>query len=203
MSRLFAPLALIALIPLGSTGQAARHGGSSNHSTSRPSTSGHSGFTPSAKTGTNPGIKPSSNTVNPVTATNTNSSAQKFVSKPPVPSTVKAPGKNSTGFVSTKQYAANFGVKFKRGTFYRGLNHRHWSARHFNPRWRTWFWYCPSTCGWYYWCGDKSCYLPCNMISSYPPEQGEEEDTTPPDGDEVPRISDNEAPDVPNPEGIE
>ena len=95
-------------------------------------------------------------------------------------------------------------MKFKRGIFFRGLNHNHWSARHFHPRWRVWFWYCPSTLDWYYWNADKTAFLPVDVIASYPPEVGQVEGTTPPDGEEVPKIGKGGGvPDVPNPEGIE
>ena len=126
----------------------------------------------------------------------------KTVTKVPMPLTVKSPGKNSLIVVSTKLYATNYGVKFKRGIYYKGLYHTHWSARYFHPRWRTWCWYCPSTCCWYYWCGVKECYLPVVVITSYPPAEADGE-TVPPGSEETAAVSGSEAPDVPNPEGIE
>ena len=202
MTRLLASLALFAL---GFSVHAAPHTRGSSHSTSSHSGSAtsHASSTSTSTTfGASTSIKHSSNTMKQFTTTNTNI-ALKFVSKPSFPTMVKAPGRGSTAFVSTRLYAADHGTRFKRGVFYRGLNHRHWTARHFHPRWRTWFWYDPSTAGWYYWNAGRSCFLPTNVIASYPPVIGQQEGTIPPDGEEVPKISGGEVPDVPNPEGIE
>ena len=231
MKRLFAPtvFASLTLIGLSFTAYAAPpNGGTSSYrSTSTayskpnttisttnytPSTYSTStkkvittvGTTPSPNLITNNTYKPSSNGVKNITSTNTNIVPLKLVSKPPIPLAVKIPGKNSTTLVSSKLYASTYGVKFKRGIFFRGLNHNQWSAKHFHPRWRVWFWYCPCTLDWYYWNADQSIFLPVNVIVSYPPEVGVVAGTIPPTGEDVPKISNGgQTPDVPNPEGIE
>lgn len=213
MSRLLGPtvFASLALLVLGSAVHAGRGSGHASHATGRSghatSHAGHATAHASTSAKFAKGPSTTSGKVVPHTMSHSfavNKSGNNSAgSKPSSPMMLKKPGKNSTGSVSAKQYAGNFGVKFKRGVFYRGLDHRQWSARYFHPLWRTSFWYCPSACEWYYWNADKSCYLPSNVISSYPPEIGDEEGPIPPDGEEVPNISANEAPDLPNPEGIE
>ena len=126
---------------------------------------------------------------------------------------VKSPGKNGASLVSAKLYASTYGVKFKRGFFYRGLNHQQWSACYFLPKWKIWCWYDPCTYDWYYWCGDKSCFLPVLVIVEYPPIIGVVEGTMPLGSEDVPQIKSGETdeskgkgvelPNVPNPEGIE
>ena len=199
MKRLFAPTVFVSLtlIALGSETNAAppARGTSTHRATStgyyyKPTTT----ISTTNRVITTVGYTPPSHVVTRVISTNSNV----------IPLSVKAPERYSTNFVSTNLYAANYGVRFRRGIFFRGLNHNHWSARYYHPRWRVWFWYCPSTLDWYYWNADKSSYLPINVIGSYPPEVGRVRGTTPPDGEAVPRISGGgQIPDVPNPEGIE
>jgi hypothetical protein len=74
--------------------------------------------------------------------------------------------------VSTRYYATQYGTAFRGGVYYRGLHHRHWSARRFDPTWRTWYWYDPSSSAWYYWYAARSSYMPVSVIDTYPPQVG-------------------------------
>lgn len=100
---------------------------------------------------------------------------------------VKGPG--NKGSVSLNQYASTYGVKFKGGFYYKGKSHQHWAYRCYSKPYRCWCWYCPSTCGWYYWCGTRDSYLPVSYIQVAPPAKAESqqpgEADLPPEGDKV------------------
>src|SRR5262245_19318624 len=72
--------------------------------------------------------------------------------------------------IATGLYASKFGFKTKGGLVaYKGLKHGHWTRKWFDARSRCWLWYCPSACGWYYWCGARGCYLPVRCLPDHPP----------------------------------
>ena len=84
------------------------------------------------------------------------------------PTTVKLPS-GKRGNITTSQYAAHHGTKFKKGFYFKGHGHRHWTARHYLRGWKTWCWYCPSTKCWYYWAAGQSAYMPIETINDNPP----------------------------------
>jgi hypothetical protein len=118
------------------------------------------------------------------------------------PATVKAP-KGHGGTLATSKYAATHGVKIKGGSHfaYKGIGHRHWSARCYSAKWRCWCWYCPCTSVWYYWCGDRGLYLPVVYLTviapttTYAAEVGE--DFT--GASEVAEVGSEEELDLPDP----
>jgi len=92
------------------------------------------------------------------------------------------------------------GLKTKAGhVVYKGYGHRHWTRRHYSRAWRCWCWYCPSTDGWYYWCGSRY-YLPVQFLVTIAPKEvaiDADPCDLPPDGIEVPEAGGTEIPDLP------
>jgi hypothetical protein len=70
------------------------------------------------------------------------------------------------------QYAHKHGVKFGKGYFYRGGHHRHWTKSFFWGQQRAWCYWCPSTCGWYYWQAQHQCFYPVHQIHMLPANGG-------------------------------
>jgi hypothetical protein len=66
------------------------------------------------------------------------------------------------------QHAQKHGVKFGHGYFYRGGHHRHWTKSFFWGQHRAWCYWCPSTCGWFYWQAQHNCFLPVSCIQTFP-----------------------------------
>src|SRR5437762_2773722 len=75
-------------------------------------------------------------------------------------------GRSSVGF---KNYHTRYGSKFSHGYFYSGRKHLHWTYRSYYPKYRSYCYYCPSACSWYYWCEPKACYYPVRYIEKAPP----------------------------------
>lgn len=59
-----------------------------------------------------------------------------------------------------KNYCQNFGVKKSFGYCYVGQNHCHWQSQCYSPQYGCQIYYCPSACGWYWWCAADGCYYP-------------------------------------------
>ena len=97
-------------------------------------------------------------------------------------------------------YALRKGVKFSKGIYYKGFNHRHWTKRHYCPRWKTWCWYCPSAKHWFYYNSTQAVYYPVSYITVAPPVPGvQAQAQLPPGGEDVPTVPAGEEPEVPVP----
>ena len=51
-------------------------------------------------------------------------------------------------------------IKFKGGHYYKGKAHCHWGCSCWDVRYCCVIYYCPVTCGWYYFCEPDDCYYP-------------------------------------------
>ncbi|MFO0929011.1 MAG: hypothetical protein U0736_18650 [Gemmataceae bacterium] len=118
-----------------------------------------------------------------------------------IPTTVKLPLHNGTvGNVSVGRYANLYGVKFRHGFYYRGLNHQHWTRRCFCTSHGCWCWFDPCTSAWYYWCAPRGCYLPVTCLTIAPPvvqsaDIGETD--APTEIQDIPEVDPNELPELP------
>jgi hypothetical protein len=59
-----------------------------------------------------------------------------------------------------KDYRFTHGTKFEHGWCYKGKEHHHWSERCYSNRYGCDIFYCPSACGWFYFCEPDCCYYP-------------------------------------------
>jgi hypothetical protein len=59
-----------------------------------------------------------------------------------------------------KNYCQNYGVKKSFGYCYVGQQHCHWQSQCYSPQYGCQVYYCPSACGWYWWCAADCCYYP-------------------------------------------
>jgi hypothetical protein len=66
-------------------------------------------------------------------------------------------------------YSQSRGTSFSHGHYYSGRDHYHWTYRYYWQRYGCDCYYCPSTCGWYYWCEPRCCYYPVSYINYAPP----------------------------------
>jgi hypothetical protein len=94
-------------------------------------------------------------------------------------------------------------VRLKNGRYaYKGLHHRHWTRKFFSPRWRCWLWFCPCTEVWYYWCGSRGYFLEVRYLVVSAPSTMDPDSTIeqPPEADQVPEATQEEVPDLPEPQ---
>ena len=75
----------------------------------------------------------------------------------------------SMGKSGSHSYHMEHGTKFKGGYFYKGKDHYHWTYRYWYGKYGCYTYYCPSTCGWYYWYPQDSCYYPVTYIVTATP----------------------------------
>jgi len=68
-----------------------------------------------------------------------------------------------------KNYHLKHGTKFSNGYFYSGKKHFQWTHRCYYPKYRSYCYYCPSACSWYYWCEPKACFYPVSYIEKARP----------------------------------
>lgn len=114
------------------------------------------------------------------------------------PGFVKPPLGKGNVTVKTAVYAGQFGVRTKGGfVAFKGKGHGHWSRKWYNARLRCWHWFCPSTGGWYYWCGGHGAYLPLRYLPVCAPTMmplGAAAGELPPGAENVPEASADEVP---------
>jgi hypothetical protein len=79
------------------------------------------------------------------------------------------PKGNGGGSHSSSSYHMTHGTKFKGGYFYKGKEHSHWTHRYWYGRYGCYTYYCPSTCGWYYYYPKQECYYPVSYITTATP----------------------------------
>jgi hypothetical protein len=110
----------------------------------------------------------------------------------------------SVGYRGTGRYYASHGVKLRSGFYaYKGRFHRHWTRKWYCRSWRCWLWFDPSCDVWYYWSGDRDCYLPVRYLTVVPPTPCDpgsvDGPALPPGADSVPEAPRSELPDLPEP----
>jgi hypothetical protein len=64
-------------------------------------------------------------------------------------------------FCATGDYHLKCGKKFGLGWCYPGIQHCHWHHCIWDPYYGCNYFYCPSTCCYYYWSAAHLCYYPC------------------------------------------
>ena len=52
---------------------------------------------------------------------------------------------------------------------YRNWDYRSWSSYCWYPRYGCYCYYCPTSCGWFYYYEQDRCYLPITQVAQYPP----------------------------------
>jgi hypothetical protein len=85
----------------------------------------------------------------------------------------QAGGGKSGGGSQHSQHSRGHGQKFtghKHGNHWRfhGREGHYWSRTRWSKRYGCECYYCPTTCGWYYWCAPQSCYMPVSCYQQYP-----------------------------------
>ena len=68
------------------------------------------------------------------------------------------------GFYKGGDYHLKCGTKTAFGYCYPGKVHCHWHHCIWDPCFSCHYFYCPSTCGYYYWCATDVCYYPCHWF---------------------------------------
>ena len=71
------------------------------------------------------------------------------------------------GFYTGGDYHLKHGTKTAFGYCFPGKWHTHWHHCIWDPCFSCHYFYCPSSCGYYYWCATDFCYYPCHWFVEY------------------------------------
>ncbi len=97
------------------------------------------------------------------------------------------PRKTFKKYASHRNYHKKYGKAFsyysgserRRGWYYPGRKHFHWSYCSWNSQYHRWFFYDDCTSAYYYYCARHSCYLPADCGCSTCFEEEDDSDTPP------------------------
>jgi hypothetical protein len=113
----------------------------------------------------NKGINPNANKgINPIGNKGINPNANKGIN--PIGNKGIGQANGGKGLVhhmrplNQKNYHLNHGRQFNWGWCFQGRHHNHWSFCYHDHRYGCYLYYCPCTCGYFYWCETDVCYYP-------------------------------------------